>query len=195
MQLRLEPEGLMRIALFHLNQHGVCRYVVQAGIRSVSRSRGLSILVQSAVKSPPELEAEIECWLAEFRSNTLEAIGDGAFSEFKEAVALAYERPHKTLSQASRIALVLLPLLLQSPPPPHSQECASMWSEIVEGTHAWHRDSLVAAEARKVDLSGLLTLFDAHFVLGAPDRRAVISFAFSQTHANELSDVVGLEGT
>mgnify|MGYP001997126125 CR=1 FL=1 len=34
-------------------------YVVQCGTRSIARARGLSVLVQSAVASPPELEAEV----------------------------------------------------------------------------------------------------------------------------------------
>lgn len=77
---------------------------MQAGIRSISRSRGLSILIQSATTAPPELEAEIEHWLKLFRSEVLETMGDEAFGDFRETVARSYERPPKTLNQVGYAA-------------------------------------------------------------------------------------------
>ncbi|KAL1521923.1 hypothetical protein AB1Y20_021571 [Prymnesium parvum] len=149
-------------AFNHLRTQRQLGYVVQCGVRSVARSRGLSVLIQSSVMSPPGLEKEIEAWLSKFREESLQALSPEVFDEFKEAVAKKYDQPHKTLAQ----------------------ECSTIWSEIVEGTHEWDRNAQVAAEARTIDHADMLLLFDTYFVAGAPQRRAIISYAFSQSHAS-----------
>lgn len=62
------------------------------------------------------------------------------------------------------------------------QECAVIWSEILEGSHEWRRDVEVASEARTINRDAVLALFDTHFASDAPSRRAVISHSFSQAH-------------
>lgn len=42
-------------------------YFAQRGVRGVARARGLSVPLLSAVRTPPQLEAEIEKWLVGFR--------------------------------------------------------------------------------------------------------------------------------
>jgi len=53
------------------------RYVVSCGVRSVGSARGLSVLVQSAVASPPNLERLMEEWLLDFRATGLTELTAG----------------------------------------------------------------------------------------------------------------------
>ena len=74
-------------------------YVVACGARSVSRSRGLSVHVQSAVMAPPQLEAQVEEWLVGFRAGALAALTPAALAEYAEAVATNLEEPPKRLDE------------------------------------------------------------------------------------------------
>ena len=87
-------------AFNHLRTQRQLGYVVQCGTRSIGRSRGISVLIQSSVMAPPDLEREIELWLAGFRQTSLGEMPAAAFAEFAESVAKSYEQPAKTLMQA-----------------------------------------------------------------------------------------------
>ena len=132
-------------------------YVVQCGTRSIARARGLSVLVQSAVASPPELEAEAEGWLASFRSGALADLSDDDLAQYVSAVATNLEERPKTLFQ----------------------ENGPVWTEVVEGTHRWQYKAELAAAVRSLTKAELLDFFDAHFAFGAPLRRKVSSHCYS----------------
>jgi len=132
-------------------------YVVQCGTRSIARARGLSVLVQSAVASPPELEAEAEGWLASFRGGALADLSDDDLAQYVSAVATNLEERPKTLFQ----------------------ENGPVWTEVVEGTHRWQYKAELAAAVRSLTKAELLDCFDAHFAFGAPLRRKVSSHCYS----------------
>ena len=133
-------------------------YVVQCGVRSIGRSRGISVLIQSAVKPPVDLDAEIESWLSQFHTDVLPALTPAAFDEYKEAVALTLDEPPKMLSH----------------------EAGVIWGEIIEGTHRWQHDEQLAAAVRRLTLAELLRFVDEHIVAGAPSRRKISSQWYSQ---------------
>ena len=113
-------------------------YVVQCGVRSMGAARGLSVLIQSAVASPTELERlidkwhdrlasvgvshslvvltrHIEEWLAEFRATGLEALTDDRLADTAFALSSNLLEPPRSLAQ----------------------EAAPIWGEIIEQTHRW----------------------------------------------------------
>ena len=142
-------------------------YVVQCGVRSVNRCRGLAVLIQSAVADPPSLEAQIEDWLLLFRKETLAQLDQDRFSEYQAAVARNLDEPPKTLHQ----------------------EAATLWPEILEGTHRWNHARDLAAEVRDLKVAELLTLFDNHIAAGGAQRRKLASHRFSQgDEAKEAGD-------
>lgn len=169
-QLALEPsvheEALMlalsqvasKDAFGRLRTDKQLGYVVQCGVRSVGRARGLSVLIQSAVMAPADLDAEIEGWLAGFRAGVLAELTQPSLDEYKEAIAASLDEPPKTLSQ----------------------EASILWSEIVEGTHQWRHEIELAAAVRALTVGELCELFDDRIAVGAPRRRKVASHFWSQ---------------
>ena len=127
-------------------------------MRSVGRARGLSVLIQSAVMVPADLDAEIEGWLAGFRAGVLAELTQPSLDEYKEAIAASLDEPPKTLSQ----------------------EASILWSEIVEGTHQWRHEIELAAAVRALTVGELCELFDDRIAVGAPRRRKVASHFWSQ---------------
>ena len=136
-------------------------YVVQCGVRGIARTRGLSVHIQSAVATPPQLEAEIEDWLRGFRAGALAELTDASLAEYVSAVAANLEEPPKRLSD----------------------ETGLMWSEIVQRTHRWDHARRLADEVRSLTVAQLLEFFDLRMADGAPRRRLVVSHAWSPTAA------------
>ena len=136
-------------------------YVVQCGVRGIARARGLSVHIQSAVRTPPQLEAEIEEWLVSFRGGALANLTDTSLAEYTAAVAANLEEPPKRLSD----------------------ETGSMWSEIVQRTHRWDHARRLADEVRAVTVPQLLEFFDLRMAEGAPQRRLIVSHAWSPNAA------------
>lgn len=136
-------------------------YVVQCGVRSVARSRGLAVLIQSAVRPPPELEAEIESWVRSFREDVLRPLTPAVFEQYKAAVAALLVEPPKTLNQ----------------------EASMIWPEIVEATHDWTHDSRLAAAVRQLQLADVVGFFDERIAPDGALRRKVVSCWASQGDA------------
>ena len=132
-------------------------YVVQCGVRGIARARGLSVHIQSAVRTPPQLETEIEEWLVSFRDGALANLTDASLAEYTAAVAANLEEPPKRLSD----------------------ETGSMWSEIVQRTHRWDHARRLAEEVRTLTVPQLLEFFDLRIADGAPQRRLIVSHAWS----------------
>ena len=133
-------------------------YVVQCGIRSVNRCRGLTVLIQSAVADPPKLEEEIEDWLVRFREGPLAELDSERYAEYQDAVARNLDEPPKTLHQ----------------------EASALWPEILEGTHRWNHPRELAAEVRTLKVEELLEMFDERIAKGGKLRRKLASHWYSQ---------------
>jgi len=121
----------------------------------------LSVHVQSAVRTPPELEAEVEEWLRSFRAGVLAELTPASLAEYTAAVATNLEEPPKRLSE----------------------EAAPMWNEIVQQRHRWDHAPRLAAAARLVTVEQLLAFFDERMAHDGPQRRLVVSHAFSPAAA------------
>lgn len=133
-------------------------YVVQCGVRSVGRARGLSVLIQSSVMAPAGLESAIEEWIASFRAGFLAELTDEGLAPFRSAMCATLEEPPRTLAQ----------------------EAGEVWGEIVEGTHQWAHDRDLAAEVRRVSLEEVRAFFDDHVARSGKARRKVSSQWWSQ---------------
>ena len=131
-------------------------YVVQCGVRSVQKCRGLAVLIQSAVAAPAALERHVEEWLVAFRAGALAELTEAQLDEYKEAVARNLEEPPKTLHQ----------------------EASAIWPEISDGTHRWRR--ALAQAVRRLSREELVAVFDARVAAGGPLRRKVASHYASQ---------------
>ena len=118
--------------------------------------------VQSAVRSPPELEEEVESWLRSFRAGALGALTPASLAEYAEAVASNLEEPPKRLAE----------------------EASPMWSEIALGTHRWDHMHRLAAELRTLTVDELHGFFDERMAADGPQRRKVVSQAWSPTAAD-----------
>ena len=106
-------------------------YVVQCSVRSVGTSRGLTVLIQSSVQPPAQLEAEIESWMREFRSGTLAELSTSSFAEYQSAVSALLDEHPKTLQQ----------------------ETSQLWSELVEGTYRFQHEAQLARAVRELELA------------------------------------------
>ena len=133
-------------------------YVVQCGVRSVNRCRGLSVLIQSAVAAPPALEGHIEEWLTAFRAEALSALDEASFAEYTNAVARNLDEPPKTLHQ----------------------EAGALWPEILDATYRWNYSRDLAAEVRSLTIAELLATFDERVAADGRGRRKLASHFFSQ---------------
>ena len=81
------PQVASKDAFSFLRTERQLGYVVSCGVRSIARSRGLSVQIQSAVMPPDQLEIEIETWLSAFRDGRLANLDDDALAEYKSAIA------------------------------------------------------------------------------------------------------------
>jgi hypothetical protein len=106
-------------------------YVVQCSVRSVGTSRGLTVLIQSSVQPPAQLEAEIESWMREFRSGPLAELSTSSFAEYQSAVSALLDEQPKTLQQ----------------------ETSQIWGELVEGTYRFQHEAQLARAVRELELT------------------------------------------
>jgi len=140
-------------------------YVVQCGVQSIGRGRGLAVLIQSSVMAPAQLDEQIEEWVAAFRQSALAELdgptegGGAAYESYKSAVITMLEEPPKTLQQ----------------------EASMVWGEIVERTHRWDHDQQLADAVRTLSASDVLAFFDERIAAEAPRRRKVSSRWYSQS--------------
>ena len=58
-----------------------------------------------------------------------------------------------------------------------------MWGEIVQQRYRWDHGHRLAAAARLLTVEGLLDFFDQRMAHDGPERRLVVSHAFSPTAA------------
>ena len=138
-------------------------YVVQCGVRSIGRSAGLSVHIQSAVMGPRDLEREIESWWRSFEARVVAPLDEAALRTYQDAIAANLDEPPKTMLQ----------------------EASPVWGEIVDRTFRWDYDGQLAAAVRGASLGELKQFFERHVAPAAPLRRKAVSLAFSHKEAKK----------
>ena len=164
-------------------------YIVSAFPRSAAGgSHGFSIVVQSSTKLPHELEARCEAWLVKFR-NELENMTDEDIGAAASAVvSQLLERDTRLSQEVGRmwsqiVSTIPLPLRDNEPIFDRLEKLASVIDEEEEG-----------AMTAGVLKAKILEMFDNHFSVSSPNRRALSSRVYGQPFKNIFEENTGKAG-
>lgn len=165
-------------------------YIVSAYPRSVTGgSHGFSVVVQSSSKLPHELEERCEAWLIKFRQELNDMTDNDISAAAGAVVSQLLERDTRFSQEVSRmwgqiVSTVQLPLRDNEPVFNRLEKLASV-------IDLGEEDCKMTAS----DLKGkILEMFDTHFVVDSPRRRAFSSRVYGKSSKHIFEQNTGKPG-